>query len=371
MRKLTGCLGSILDDAIEDEHIEHHAARGRRMKVHVPKPNRTFLEMDELASLLDAAASQDSRFDATGSGGDLPPTAALVAHLFAQGNTPEQIARQLEVGKSTISYHLRRAGARVGRGYIGRRVVCEILGRSGVRVSELCDIRIGQLRLHDPEGARFRIPDAKTETGIREVQMSPDLVEAVIEHIDQLRRCGASTAPQAPLVQNTRGGAMNRQRAAQIVGEAAAQASSELARKGLAPLPRVTPHSLRRTYISVALLANSFDVKWVMAQVGHADSKMTMDVYAQLEQRVERSHGEGFDRLVRKAREQVEGLPLTVGEPAMWPRCGHGEEKPPKTASKRPRREKSKSSGLRQVHRMARPGLEPGTPRFSVVCSTS
>ena len=49
-----------------------------------------------------------------------------------------------------------------------------------------------------------------------------------------------------------------------------------------------------------------------MGQVGHADSKMTMDVYAQLEQRVDRSHGESFDRLVRKAREQTAGLPLNA-----------------------------------------------------------
>jgi hypothetical protein len=45
-----------------------------------------------------------------------------------------------------------------------------------------------------------------------------------------------------------------------------------------------------------------------MSQVGHADSKMTMDVYAQLEQRVDRSHGESFDRLVRQAREQTAGI---------------------------------------------------------------
>jgi len=69
----------------------------------------------------------------------------------------------------------------------------------------------------------------------------------------------------------------------------------------------LTPHSLRRTYISIALLANNFDVKWVMGQVGHADSKMTMDAYAQLEQRVERSHGTNFDRLLRSAREQSHG----------------------------------------------------------------
>lgn len=55
-------------------------------------------------------------------------------------------------------------------------------------------------------------------------------------------------------------------------------------------------------YISIALLANQFDVKWVMGRVGHADSTMTMDVYAHLEQRVDRSHGTNFDRLIAQAR---------------------------------------------------------------------
>jgi hypothetical protein len=32
-----------------------------------------------------------------------------------------------------------------------------------------------------------------------------------------------------------------------------------------------------------------------MGQVGHVDSKMTMDVYAQLPQRVKREHGRAFD----------------------------------------------------------------------------
>jgi hypothetical protein len=63
MRKLTGGLASILDDAIEDDYIDHHPARGKRMRVHAPKPNRTFLEMDELACVLDAAAKQDRTLD--------------------------------------------------------------------------------------------------------------------------------------------------------------------------------------------------------------------------------------------------------------------------------------------------------------------
>lgn len=74
-------------------------------------------------------------------------------------------------------------------------------------------------------------------------------------------------------------------------------ATERLGKTGVPPLP----HTLRRTYISIALLANNFDVKWVMSQVGHADSKMTLDLYAQLEQRVQRSHGTSFDRLIRGA----------------------------------------------------------------------
>ncbi len=38
-----------------------------------------------------------------------------------------------------------------------------------------------------------------------------------------------------------------------------------------------------------------------MSQIGHADSKMTLDVYAQLEQRVQRDQGRSFDRLISRA----------------------------------------------------------------------
>jgi integrase len=230
-----------------------------------------------------------------------------VARLVAAGRRPKDIAAELGLAKATVSHHFARLGVDYGSGYVGRRAVVEILGRSGVRASELCDLRVRDVRLHDPDGARFRIRDSKTEAGVREVQMSPDLVEAVVEHLDRLRRAGFPTGPDAYLVPNRRGGRLSRQRVGKIVAEAAALASERLAERGLPPLPHTTPHSLRRTYISIALLANNFDVKWVMSQVGHADSKMTLDVYAQLEQRVQRDHGMGFDRLVRQARAQLSG----------------------------------------------------------------
>ena len=90
-----------------------------------------------------------------------------------------------------------------------------------------------------------------------------------------------------------------------IASEASKLATQRLVKRGLPPLPNTTPHSLRRTYVSIALLANNFDVMFVMSQVDHADSKMTTDVYNQLQQCVKREHGKAFDALVRRARERL------------------------------------------------------------------
>lgn len=300
MRKLIDTLAAILDDAVEDELITQNPARGKRMRVKVPKPRRSFLEIDELVAIIEAADQQDNPARAH------VPTAGnrtrdRVASLAAEGLRPIAIAARLGLAKSTVSHHFRHLGLDAAGPYVGRCAIVEMLGRSGVRVSELCDLRIRHARLHDPEGARFQIPDAKTEKGIREVQMTPELAAAVSAHLQRLKVAGFPTGPDAYVFPNQRGGRISRQRVGKILRQAAELASERIESRGQAPLPTTTPHTMRRTYISIALLANSFDVKWVMSQVGHADSKMTMDVYAQLEQRVERSHGTAFDALLRSA----------------------------------------------------------------------
>ncbi|MEA2298281.1 MAG: hypothetical protein QOF77_1217, partial [Solirubrobacteraceae bacterium] len=372
IRKLIDVLAAVLDDAVEDEHIDRNPARGKRMRVRVPKPPRTFLEMDELVALVDAATHQEGPFRPVGAAGaPSEGTAGRVAARLAAGLRPSEIGAELGLAKSTVSYHVRRLDVTPAGEYVGRRAVIEILARSGVRASELCDMRLRDIRLHDPDGARFRIPDSKTEAGIREVQMSPDLVETFVEHLDRLRRAGLPAGPDAYAVPNRCGGRMTRQRVGQIVREAAEQATRDFVARGLRPLPHTTPHSLRRTYISIALLANNFDVKWVMSQVGHADSKMTLDVYAQLEQRVERSHGTAFDGLVRKAREQLRTSQIEADEGLHWATNGPRESEIGSTSISDPATDPGKPANLQDFPPMARPGLEPGTPRFSVVCSTN
>jgi integrase len=306
IKKILDTFASVLDEAIEDEIREDNPARSKRMHIKVLKPKRTYLEMDELAALLDAARDRETALpDPGGVTVEAGSTSEKVLRAAALGKRPVQIASDLQLAKSTVTYHLRQLDVQVGRGYVGWRVICELLGRGGLRVSELCDLKIGAVRLHDAEGAQLRILDAKTEAGERVVLVSPDLAEVIVEHIDRMRRAGLPTGPDDYLVPNTRGGRISRQRVGKIVTAAAKLASERLRAKGLSPLPRTTPHTLRRTYISIALLANKFDVKWVMDQVGHSDSTMTMDVYAQLQQRADRQHGASFDRLLRKAKKQL------------------------------------------------------------------
>ncbi len=303
IRKAISLLAVILDEALADELIAQNPARGKRLRLRVPKPSRTFLELDELAALIQAVATQDAlpAIPSAEMAGD--GSRARVARRLAAGQRTGDIANELGLSKATVSFHATRLGATGGGVYQGRRAVVEILARCGVRASELCDLRLRDVRLHDPDGARFHIRCAKTSTGIREVQMTPDLVETFIEHLDRLQRAGQPTGPDDYAVPNMRGGRMSRQRVAKIVGDAATLATVESLARGLPPLPHVTPHSLRRTYISIALVTNNFDVKWVMSQVGHADSKMTLDVYAQLEQRIQRDHGRSFDRLLREVQD--------------------------------------------------------------------
>jgi len=132
LKKIIQGLQSILDEAVEDGHIDTNPARGRRMRVHVPKPKRTFLEIDELACLEDAAGSQDpplaGRVGAHTDEVRPGKSRGLVAERVAGGMAPHRIAAELGLAKSTVSHHLGRLRARPRR-YDGRRAIVTTLGR--------------------------------------------------------------------------------------------------------------------------------------------------------------------------------------------------------------------------------------------------
>jgi hypothetical protein len=111
------------------------------------------------------------------------------------------------------------------------------------------------------------------------------------------------------------------------------------------------------------LLATNFDVTYVQHQVGHAESRMTLDVYAQLLDRRKREHGVAFDALLADARStlygpQHERFGPPFGPPSpntLEPTSEPSEQTSPfagtsKTRPGRFERPTSRSGGERSIH---------------------
>jgi integrase len=74
--------------------------------------------------------------------------------------------------------------------------------------------------------------------------------------------------------------------------------NAALAAKGIAPIGRITFHSLRRTYASLRCACGD-DVRYTADQLGHQDPRFTLKVYAQATKRRDRlsvPHLKAYDR---------------------------------------------------------------------------
>jgi integrase len=108
-----GLLAQILDDAVDCKLLDSNPARGKRRRMKVPKPSRSFLEPDMVVDLLDAAGQWE---------------AGLLEHQ------------------------------RYGR----RALLALLLLSGGPRINEVVLADRGELDIHS---ARSRIPEAKTPAG--------------------------------------------------------------------------------------------------------------------------------------------------------------------------------------------------------------
>lgn len=161
---------------------------------------------------------------------------------------------------------------------------------AGLRIGEALELRWRDV---DLAGRRLRIAEAKTDAGIREVDMTPALQELLSAHRDrsQHTRPGDFVFPTKQGGQDNPSNIRNR-----FLGPAVEVANKCLRQAGREPIGAITPHSLRRTFISL-LLAAGADVPYVMAQAGHNDPKMTLGLYAKVIAS-KTDHGAELDRLV-------------------------------------------------------------------------
>ena len=220
-------LGQVLEVAVERELIPRNPAKvgGKRRKLKTRQPERSYLDRsDQIESLLDAADELD----------------------------------------------------RAGRGPKVRRLVLGTLIFAGLRLGEALRLRWRDV---DLAAGRLRVIDSKTDAGVREVELLPLLREELAAY-----KAGCRNAPGNALVFATgTGGAQNPSNVRNRILAGSVKLANERREKaGLGPLPKgLTPHSLRRTFISL-LLAAGDDPPYVMRQVGHSDPKVTLGIYAQV-----------------------------------------------------------------------------------------
>ena len=67
---------------------------------------------------------------------------------------------------------------------------------------------------------------------------------------------------------------------------------------------RITPHTFRRTFITLSFQAGK-DLVFVQSQAGHADWKTTLDIYTQ-------QSGRSIDPKIRQLLEQFVGEPTAA-----------------------------------------------------------
>ena len=270
-------LSQIMQRAVDYGHVPHNPLKiGERKDRFLPsvKPVRTFLEVDELLALLDAAGELD-----------------------------------------TAARRDRR---------VGRRAALVTLGLSGFRISELCDMRCSQV---DLARARFKLLDAKTPKGVREVEMTLWNRGELVRHREQRLRDGFPMEPADHFLGTANGHRRDPDRfrdrvlarSARLANERRAEQglpslpkitphSLRRTEQGLPSLPKITPHSLRRTWAMLAAQAGR-DLHWIADQIGHTSAAFTLQVYQQTRNR----------RLTDRERQAIWELMRFADEPAECP----------------------------------------------------
>lgn len=164
---------------------------------------------------------------------------------------------------------------------------------AGLRVGELTSLRWRDV---DLAGGKLRVEDAKTDAGVRVVDVSPLLRDELAVH----RADSEHTRPDDFVFATSRGTERNRSNITrQILHPAIERANVELVKAGRTPIEGVTNHSLRRTFCALLYEAGATPA-YVMAQMGHTDASLALEVYTKTMER-KRDTGERMDALVRGA----------------------------------------------------------------------
>ncbi|WP_249021039.1 site-specific integrase [Conexibacter sp. S30A1] len=251
-------LGQILDQADEYGMIQRNPLRvnPRNRKLRAPKPPAVWLDRaEQIESLLDAAGELD-------------------------------------------------LAARPDRRHVPRRAMLSVLVFGGLRMGELLALRWRDI---DLAAGRLYVGEAKTDAGVRHVELLPALREALTTY-----KAGCmNTGPDDLVFATTNRRKFSRDGFRQRVFARAVEVANERREAaGLPPLPEgLSPHKLRHTCCSL-LFVCGYELPRVMRTLGHADSAVTLRIYAHV---MSADEGE---------RERLRALVGAVPAPVDWAPLG-------------------------------------------------
>jgi integrase len=279
INKTLRTLAAVLDEAEDQGWIARNVARGRRAREPVQRRKGDILQPDEFLSMLEAAGILDSQRHS--------PRTLERSREIRELRDEKGLPWQEVVGRTGLpigtAFYLYRCSEDVGTGRGGglRRAIVATLGLAGLRVGELCALDEQHI---DLAGGKIHIREAKTGAGIRVVDIPQRLRDELVAY----RAVRSTLRPEAPAFPTRTGGRRDRQSVNRVVQRSLRRANELRAQRGEpAILAHVTPHTLRRSYISFVLAAG-YDLPYVQAQVGHEDPTTTLRIYARVIRRPNR-----------------------------------------------------------------------------------
>ena len=279
----------ILTDAVKRGLLPSNPAADRELRLKTTHRKGNFLEADELLALMESASGIDAPISK-----ETLARGELTRQMRRDNRTWKQIAAELDVAESTAIW---LAGRHRKDGHASpRRAILATLGCGGLRNSEVCQLNLADL---DFAHGVIHVRDAKTEAGVRQVNMTPWLHDELLAY----RATRADAQLDEPAFPTRSGARRDRRNINRRVIAPAVRAANALrAERRQPPLPgSITAHTFRRTFITLMLEAGA-PVPYVQGQVGHEDPTTTLAIYAQVLKRQDRRrHGEAFDALMADA----------------------------------------------------------------------
>jgi integrase len=163
----------------------------------------------------------------------------------------------------------------------GRRSLVTVLCLRGPRISELVAADGGDFDLGE---GLWRIPDSKTAAGVRLVEASDFAAGEIRAHAARKKADGRLAGAGDPMWVASKGTRLNAENVRRMLRELVRRTNEKREVAGKMLLPHVTPHTLLRTFASMCFWAKR-ELPWVIDQIGHEDSRTTVEVYANASKR--------------------------------------------------------------------------------------